>query len=277
MKDIVCGIYKITSPSSKIYIGQSHNIYKRWKGYKKNNIKNQPKLYHSFLKYGVENHKFEIIHICKEEELNSLEEKYVLDFKCVEEGLNIRYGGGSKGKISEEQKEKIRKKLKGIKRSYESIKKQSLTIKNNGVWNKGKKGIFSDEALKKIGKTHSVESIEKTASKLRGRKHTLEHKIKNSEALKIAWIERKKNGKGNHTEETKEKLRQYGFNRKISPETREKISLSGRGRKQSEEHIIKRTLKIKGKKRSDEFRRKMTQCRKLYWENIRQEKAVMIF
>lgn len=35
--DKICGIYKITSPSSKIYIGQSKNISKRYKTYKKYN------------------------------------------------------------------------------------------------------------------------------------------------------------------------------------------------------------------------------------------------
>ena len=30
----ITGIYKITSPSNKIYIGQSKNIYSRWNAYK---------------------------------------------------------------------------------------------------------------------------------------------------------------------------------------------------------------------------------------------------
>ena len=29
-KEIICGIYKITSPSGKIYIGESENIQKNW-------------------------------------------------------------------------------------------------------------------------------------------------------------------------------------------------------------------------------------------------------
>ena len=35
MDNIICGIYKITSPSGKIYIGQSINIKSRWKYYEK--------------------------------------------------------------------------------------------------------------------------------------------------------------------------------------------------------------------------------------------------
>ncbi len=51
------GIYKIISPSNKIYIGQSKHVEKRWLQYKnKNNSSSMgPK------KYGVESHKFEII------------------------------------------------------------------------------------------------------------------------------------------------------------------------------------------------------------------------
>ena len=50
----------ITSPLNKIYIGQSINIENRWKQYKRLGCKKQIKLYNSFIKYGVENHTFEI-------------------------------------------------------------------------------------------------------------------------------------------------------------------------------------------------------------------------
>ena len=60
------GIYKITSPSNKVYIGQSVNIQKRFRDYKslKRSIKQQPRLYNSFVKYGVNNHLFEILSEC---------------------------------------------------------------------------------------------------------------------------------------------------------------------------------------------------------------------
>ena len=44
------GIYKITSPSNKIYIGKSNNINRRFKEYIKLRCKQQPKLYNSFKK-----------------------------------------------------------------------------------------------------------------------------------------------------------------------------------------------------------------------------------
>lgn len=58
---IITGIYKLTSPSGKIYIGQSRNINKRILDYKNIKCKSQRKLYNSLIKYGWEGHKFEII------------------------------------------------------------------------------------------------------------------------------------------------------------------------------------------------------------------------
>ena len=56
------GIYKITSPSGRVYIGQSVNIEKRFLSYSKLlRCKTQIKLFRSFLKYGVINHIFETI------------------------------------------------------------------------------------------------------------------------------------------------------------------------------------------------------------------------
>jgi len=73
----ICGIYKITSPSNKIYIGQSRDANKRFNLYRLLHCKRQFYLYNSFLKYGFENHKIEIIHQCDEHELNNLGNYYV--------------------------------------------------------------------------------------------------------------------------------------------------------------------------------------------------------
>lgn len=44
----ICGIYKITNPNSRIYIGQSINIKNRfWSYMSKGAAKNQHKLYNS--------------------------------------------------------------------------------------------------------------------------------------------------------------------------------------------------------------------------------------
>ena len=70
------GIYKITSPTNKIYIGQSINIHQRWKSYHSLNCKQQKILYVSLKKYGVDKHKFEIQEQCIRESLNDNELKW---------------------------------------------------------------------------------------------------------------------------------------------------------------------------------------------------------
>jgi len=68
------GIYKITSPSNRVYIGQSVDIHKRFTSYKGiDSLIKQTRLHASFIKYGYINHKFEIVEECTIEELNSRE------------------------------------------------------------------------------------------------------------------------------------------------------------------------------------------------------------
>tara|TARA_R110000868_G_scaffold111290_1_gene300723 strand:+ start:5218 stop:5709 length:492 start_codon:yes stop_codon:yes gene_type:complete len=54
-------VYMITSPSNRIYIGSTKNTEKRWAFYYSLNCKLQIKLYNSLLKYGPENHIFEVV------------------------------------------------------------------------------------------------------------------------------------------------------------------------------------------------------------------------
>lgn len=109
-KEIICGIYKITSPTNKIYIGESKDIYDRWYYYKVLDCKGQSILYKSFKKYGVENHIFEIIEECDFDEL-LCRERYWQDFYDVlNGGLNcvLTQCGEQKRVLSEESVEKIK-------------------------------------------------------------------------------------------------------------------------------------------------------------------------
>lgn len=88
------GIYKITNPKGKIYIGKSTNLEKRKKTYSlPSQIKSQPRIYNSLLKYGWKNHIFEIQEECSLEELNDKEIYWINIFNCVKEGLNLKQGG----------------------------------------------------------------------------------------------------------------------------------------------------------------------------------------
>jgi group I intron endonuclease len=86
---IMIGIYKITSPSGRVYVGQSIDIDKRWKSYK--NIKScssQIKLKNSINKYGVDSHIFEIIEECNIDSLNTRERYWQDYYDVLNKGLN---------------------------------------------------------------------------------------------------------------------------------------------------------------------------------------------
>jgi hypothetical protein len=100
---MICGIYKITSPNGRIYIGQSINIEQRFKKYFKLHCKQQLRLYSSLLKYGVENHTFEIIEECQQLKLNERERFWQDFYNCINGGLNLKltHTDGKSGAASE--------------------------------------------------------------------------------------------------------------------------------------------------------------------------------
>lgn len=103
------GIYKITSPNNRIYIGQSIDIQKRFNNYRSGCYK-QPRLHNSIIKYGYEKHYFEIIELCLEDELNNRERFWQDYYKVLgENGLNCKLQNTDELKqvLSDEIKKKI--------------------------------------------------------------------------------------------------------------------------------------------------------------------------
>jgi group I intron endonuclease len=127
------GIYKITSPSKRTYIGQSIDIENRWIKYKNiNNSKVQQKLYRSFIKYGIDNHIFEILEECPTDELDNTEIKWINHFKTNKTGLNILEGGGNsrKGvKHTNETKQKMSDSHLGKQDTEQTKNKKSQSAK----------------------------------------------------------------------------------------------------------------------------------------------------
>ena len=86
MYNKMIGIYKITNPKGKVYVGQSINIEKRWKTYKRaqpNELRDQRKLLHSLNKYGSENHIFEVLEECLESVINEKEIFWIEHFDSI--------------------------------------------------------------------------------------------------------------------------------------------------------------------------------------------------
>ena len=119
-------IYKITSPSGKIYIGQSVNFAKRMSRYRLLSCKAQPKLYNSLSKYGFSSHRAEILEVCDSSVLDEREIHYITFFDSVNKGMNLR-SGGSAGKQSSESIAKMVKANTGKRASEETKAKMSKT------------------------------------------------------------------------------------------------------------------------------------------------------
>lgn len=160
------GIYKITSPNKRIYIGQSNNIKNRWKSYLKNS-KVQVKLHRSFLKYGIENHIFEVVEECTIDLLNE-RERYWQDFYnvlngglnciltntkskkreyCIQTRLKRSFDASN---ISEETREKRRIATTGKKHTKETIVKIKESKKNISIETRKKIGLASKNLSKEI-------------------------------------------------------------------------------------------------------------------------------
>jgi len=158
------GIYKITNPKGKFYIGSSNNIERRWKQYQSLDCKSQKKIYSSLVKHGTLNHQFEVLIECEEEEL-LLWEQYCIDM--LNPTLNICLIAGRlnsfKGKNhSEETKKKISLFHKGNKyclgRAQSQETKQKISEANKGR-------SFSEEqkkqvSIRSIGNKHASISVE---------------------------------------------------------------------------------------------------------------------
>jgi group I intron endonuclease len=132
------GIYKITNPKGRVYIGQSINLDKRLIDYKRYlKTGSQIKLKNSIIKYGVKNHIFEILEICPILLLNERERHWQEYYDVLSvKGLNCKYTKtlDKSGKLSQETRDKISISLKGSKRTLEqkeNISKSHIGIKQS--------------------------------------------------------------------------------------------------------------------------------------------------
>lgn len=166
-------IYKITSPSGKIYIGKSVMVNNRICRYRNGHLGSQRALKNSVSKHGWDKHVFEIIDCAGSSEALSAREIYWISFykSLGVKMLNLTNGGeGTFGyKMTEDQ----------VKRLSEAAKQR---LKLNPQYH-------SEETKRKIsqsnmGKKMSEESKIKLSIARKGIRPTLETRIKLSEALK---------------------------------------------------------------------------------------------
>lgn len=226
------GIYCIKSLiDDRLYIGSAVHLKKRFNDHNQNlsNGKHKsPKLQNFVNKYGIEKLCFQLLELCKPEDLITTEQKWIdlynnkniLFNSCKKAGNTLGY------KHTPEALEKMKNK----KVSDETKQKQS-------EWQKGKskpeelKAKWSDGRRK--GKKKSEEFKKTMSAKMKGNKN----------AVGVVFSEERKN------------------------KIRENNSKNFKGKKLSEEHKkkISETSPFKGKPRSEEYKRKMSEsCKKRF-------------
>ena len=231
---IIC-VYKITSPSGKIYIGSSVNYKKRLTQYKGAGAKTQTILYNSFMKYGFDNHIFEIVELCTKENVLEREYFYGSLYEVLgEKGLNCKlpkFGD----KFQNTRQETIEK-MKQWKPSEDTIAKMKAAQTK-----RAKEQPVSDETKQKLreanlGKKASEETKKKMSLKGKGRVVSEETRKRMS-----AWKRKPL------SEERKQRLREINIGRPMPESTRKAIldALTGRVVSQkTREKISKSNSKI---------------------------------
>jgi group I intron endonuclease len=196
-------IYKIVSPTGRIYIGQTRRLSNRISCYKTKGAINQHILNASLKKYGFDNHVFSIVEECSVDLLNEKEIFYIKEFNSFhydhpDIGMNLTIGGGgtnghkmskevierqSKKKLEEwnnpEYKERMRKVHTGYKMTEQQYNKTVTAVKNR--W---KDPVFK---AKMLAIFNSDEFKEKQRKIKLGKKMSEEHKRKTSEASLKHW------------------------------------------------------------------------------------------
>lgn len=169
-------VYKLTSPSNKVYIGiTGKSLTKRWSG--GNGYRHCPAMYKCIKKYGWNNIEKELLFDnLTEDEAKLLEKELIKYYKSFDKkfGYNLTEGGdGVSGrKLSEKQKEYIRKINSGKKLTEEQ--KEKIRQAN-------------------LGKHHSEQTKRKMSESHKGHKYSLGTKL--SEERKRQISERQKGSK----------------------------------------------------------------------------------
>ena len=112
MKEVICGIYEIVNKvNGKKYIGQSIDVYRRWREEKCDLNKDEAPwnvhLWRAWKLYGAESFEFNVLEACNECLLDEKEAYYIELYDTQNNGYNIESGGNVNKHLAQETKDKI--------------------------------------------------------------------------------------------------------------------------------------------------------------------------
>lgn len=176
--NVCCGIYGLRNKTNdKWYVGQSTDIHSRWdRAYKGLRCQNQHKIYRALKKYGYDGFDKIVLEECSVDKLNAREVYWSEQYDSINNGYNLRVGGGRHGALSYETKEKLRarkfsdewkQKISEAKRGkkFSTEHKAKLKVARNNrdsargyTWSDDDKRRLSES---RKGKKQTPETIEK--------------------------------------------------------------------------------------------------------------------
>lgn len=229
-------IYKYTSPSGKVYIGQTTQEKRRRKTFLNlNKSYGGVKIDNARHRYSPEAFTYEVL--CRfefatakeaQEKLDELEEYYIKEFDTYRHGYNMTYGGYTTTgmKASEETRLKLSRILKGKK-------KPPLSEEQKKAHSERMKELYADPEwkAKRLLVDRSMETRSKRGEKVKGEKngmfgkiHTLEARTQMSKARKGV---KNCNYAKTFSDETRRKLSESALRRKpMSQQSKEKIKIN---------------------------------------------------
>lgn len=215
------GIYSITSPSQKRYVGSAVNIRSRWHGHRTALRTGRHKNRHlqsAWDKYGEAEMVFAPLLICSPENL-LMYEQAAIDALKPEYNISPVAGNCLGVKRSPETCAKLSKRLAG----------RSLTPEHKAAISAGLRGrVCAPETRAKLADQRGWRHTDDAKAKMR-RQFSEEHKQK----LRALAIGRPPIRTGPHSDETKRKISEANKGRKLSDETRARMRAAAARRRAS--------------------------------------------
>jgi group I intron endonuclease len=129
-------IYKITSPTGRIYVGQTSRLSDRVSAYRNCNMNRQEILKNSILKHGWDKHNFEVIEECTTDTVNEREIYWIQELQSYyyanSLGMNMTFGGGGCRGRKDTNEVKKKRALSNTGRKHTEKSKQLISFSKKG-------------------------------------------------------------------------------------------------------------------------------------------------